>query len=293
MKKKILKAILGLILIILGISLLVVAYYLIADIETKVPEGVEETCNLEVETFIGRHLFILTPKEEKSNKVILYFHGGAYVAEATNEHWEFLENIVNDTKATVIMPDYPLTPKYTYKDVFTMVTPLYKEIIDKVDKENLIVMGDSAGGGIATALMERISDDTVDMPSKVILISPWLDVRLENPKIEEVQKIDNELNKDTLKLAGIAYAGQDGMDNYLVNPIDGNLSKLKNVTILTGTRDILNPDAHLFVEKAKEQGTEINLKEYQNAGHIWMIEKNSSNELIEKGYNDIIALINS
>ena len=290
---KILKAILGLILIILGISLLVVAYYLIADIETKVPEGIEETCNLEVETFIGRHLFILTPKEEKSDKVILYFHGGAYVAEATDDHWEFLEKIVNDTGATVIMPDYPLTPKYTYKDVFTMVTPLYKEIIDKVEKENLIVMGDSAGGGIATALMERISDDTVDMPSKVILISPWLDVRLENPKIEEIQKIDNELNKDTLRIAGITYAGQDGMDNYLVNPIDGDLSKLENVTILTGTRDILNPDAHLFVEKAKEQGTEIELKEYNDAGHIWMIEKNSSSELIQKGYDDIIALINS
>ena len=290
---KILKAILGLILIILGISLLVVAYYLIADIETKVPEGIEETCNLEVETFIGRHLFILTPKEEKSDKVILYFHGGAYVAEATDDHWEFLEKIVNDTGATVIMPDYPLTPKYTYKDVFTMVTPLYKEIIDKVEKENLIVMGDSAGGGIATALMERISDDTVDMPSKVILISPWLDVRLENPKIEEIQKIDNELNKDTLRIAGITYAGQDGMDSYLVNPIDGDLSKLENVTILTGTRDILNPDAHLFVEKAKEQGTEIELKEYNDAGHIWMIEKNSSSELIQKGYDDIIALINS
>lgn len=293
MKTKILKAILGMILVILGITLLVVAYYLIADIETKVPEGIEETCNLEVKTFIGRHLFILTPKEEKSDKVILYFHGGAYMAEATNDHWEFLENVVNDTKATVIMPDYPLTPKYTYKDVFTMVTPLYKEIIDKVDNENLIVMGDSAGGGIATALMERISDENIEMPNKVILISPWLDVRLENPEIEEIQKIDNELNKDTLRIAGITYAGQDGMDNYLVNPIDGDLSKLENVTILTGTRDILNPDAHLFVEKAKEQGTEIELKEYNDAGHIWMIEKNSSSELMHKGYDDIIALINS
>ena len=293
MKTKILKAILGLILIILGITLLVISYYVIVDIETKVPESVEKTCNLRIERFIGRNLFILTPKQEKSNKVILYLHGGAYVAEATNEHWEFLENIVKDTKATVIMPDYPLTPKHTYKDVFTMITPLYKEIIDKVDKENLIVMGDSAGGGIATALAEKMAKENIKMPHKVILISPWLDVRLENPKIEEVEKIDNELNKEALRIAGIAYAGEDGMDSYLVNPIDGDLSKLENVIILTGTKDILNPDAKLFVEKAKEQGSIVNIKEYEGAGHIWMIEKNSPKSLIEEGYNDIISLINS
>lgn len=195
--------------------------------------------------------------------------------------------------ATVILPDYPLTPKYTYKDVFNMVTPLYKEIIDKVESNNLIVMGDSAGGGIALALMERIGAEDIDMPSKTILISPWLDVRLTNPEIDEVQKIDKELNKETLKLAGIAYAGEDGMDNYLVNPIDGDLSKLENVTILTGTKDILNPDVDVLVDKAKEQGTNINVKEYDGAGHIWMIEKNSEEALIQEGYNDIIYLINN
>ena len=151
MKTKILKAILGMILVILGITLLVVAYYLIADIETKVPEGIEETCNLEVKTFIGRHLFILTPKEEKSDKVILYFHGGAYMAEATNDHWEFLENVVNDTKATVIMPDYPLTPKHNYKDVYNMVEPLYKEIVNSVGADNLIVIDKGKVKGIKTA----------------------------------------------------------------------------------------------------------------------------------------------
>ena len=75
------------------------------------------------------------------------------------------------------------------------------------------------------------------MPAKTILISPWLDVRLNNPMIDEVQKKDKELNKETLKLAGIAYAGEDGIESFLVNPIEGDLSKLKNVTILIGTHE--------------------------------------------------------
>lgn len=254
------------------------------------PKELKQTCNLETKQFMGRNIFIVTPKlKEKSNLHILYFHGGAYIAEATKQHWDFIERIVNDTGATVILPDYPLTPKYNYKDVFGMVDPLYKEIIDKVDTKNLVIMGDSAGGGLGLALEEKISEEDLPMPEKTILISPWLDVRLTNPKIDEVQKNDKQLNKETLKLAGIAYAGEDGINSYLVNPIDGDLSKLKNITILTGTFDILNPDVHVLKQKAEQVGVAIEIKEYEKARHIWLIDKNSGKYLEEQAYQDLMA----
>ena len=287
------KIIISIILIIILIALIAVAGFWIVDIETKVPKEVETSFDLKVEEFVGRKVFVISPKEEKVDKYIMYLHGGSYVAETSKDHWEFIEKLVEDTKSTVILPDYPLAPKYTYKDVFTMIAPLYKEIIEKIDKNNLILMGDSAGGGMSLALLEKLADENVEMPSKTILISPWLDVRLENPEIDEVQKQDKELNKETLKLAGIAYAGQDGINNYLVNPIDGDLSKLENITILTGTNDILNPDVHILKQRAKEQGTDIEIKEYNGAGHIWMIENNSGEELDKKGYQDILNLINN
>ncbi len=292
MKTKIVKISIEILFIIIAIILLLIAYYTIVDIKSSVPKAIEKKCQIETKQYMGRNLFIITPKnKERSNIKILYFHGGAYVAETTKKHWEFIEQIVNDTGATVILPDYPLTPKYIYKDVFKMVVPLYKEIIEKIDINQFILMGDSAGGGLGLALEEKIGEENLPMPSKTILISPWLDVRLNNPKIEEIQKKDKELNKETLKLAGIAYAGEDGMESFLVNPIEGNLAKLKNVTILTGTYDILNPDVAILKEKAKEVGTQIEVKEYEQAGHIWMIEKNSSEELINKGYQGILESI--
>ena len=225
---------------------------------------------LKVENYIGRKVFVVTPKNrEKTDKVILYFHGGAYMAEATKQHWEFIENLIDDTGATVIFPDYPLTPKYNYKDVFNMIFPLYKEIDERIDIENLKI------------------------PKEVILISPWLDVRLTNPDIEKVEKRDKKLNKEALKLSGIAYAGEEGIDSYLVNPIDGDLSKLRNITILIGTDDILNPDAHKLQEKAKNTNVEINLKEYENASHIWIIDKDSNKEVTKTGYEDLISIINN
>ena len=291
MAKKVLKVILELLLIIMGIVLLVFSYFMIVDIETKEPKEVGENCNLSNQTYKGRKIFIIEPNEEKNDIVILYFHGGSYMAEASNKHWNFLEKLAIDTKSTIVMPDYPLTPKYNYKDVFEMVEPLYKEITKKIDVKNLIVMGDSAGGGLGLALLEKVSQESIPLPEKTILISPWLDVRLTNPKIEEVQKKDTVLNKETLKLAGLAYSGEDGINSYLVNPIDGDLEKIKNVTIFTGTDDILNPDVYVLQERAKEVNVEIEVKEYESAKHIWVIEKNSDQKLIEQAYKELCEKI--
>ena len=291
MKAKIIKIIIGSTIMIMVAILLIIAYLMLVDIETKMPNKNTYTCNIDTRKFMGRNIFIITPKTlEKSDIKILYFHGGSYMAEATKEHWAFLERLVNDTGATVIMPDYPLTPKYNYEDVFRMVVPLYKEIIEKVNTNQLVIMGDSAGGGLSLALEEKLSKEDVEMPNKTILISPWLDVRLENEKIEKVEKLDKQLNKEALKIAGIAYAGENGINSYLVNPIDGDLSKLKNVTIYTGTYDILNPDVHILMKKAKEQNINIEVKEYEKASHIWIIQnKAEEKDLVEKAYNDILV----
>ena len=278
--KTIIKIIITILLMILAVSLIIAAYYLLIDIESKAPEEIESSCKIKTEEYMDRKIFVITPKENTANnKTILYFHGGSYVAEASNEHWKFVEKLVNETGDTVIMPDYPLTPKYNYKDVFRMVVPLYKEIIERINTEDLMLMGDSAGGGLSLALCEKIKEENIEQPGQTILISPWLDVRLNNEKIAEIEPYDKELNKEKLKLAGIAYAGEDGINSYLVNPIDGNLRGMKNITIYTGTNDILNPDVHKLEEKAKEVETIIDVKEYKDKGHIWLIKECNVEEL--------------
>ena len=288
MIRKTLLVIAILMLIIIGITLLVIAYLLIADIQSKTPKKISQECYITSNEFIGRKIFTLTPKiKNEKEKYILYFHGGSYIAETSEEHWNFLESIVKDTGYTVILPDYPLAPKYTYEDVFTMIEPLSKDIIAKIDTEDLIMMGDSAGGGMALALEEKLGEEGQKLPSKLILISPWLDTKLTNPKIDEVQKLDKDLNKEALKIAGVAYSGKNGGDSYLVNPINGPLDKLKNVIIYTGTYDILNPDVSLLVEKAKEQNVDIVVKEYIGMEHIWIV-KDTETEAYDEFLLDLI-----
>ena len=298
MKERIIKGVVTLIVLLILTAVAVIAYFMIAEIETTViPDESIYTCDIEQKMYMNRKVFILTPENvEKTDIVILYFHGGSYMAEIAQEHWSFLEKIINNTGATVIIPDYPLSPKHNYKDVFDMVVPLYNEIVSKINLENFVVMGDSAGGGLALALEEKITSENSEykLPVKTILISPWLDVRLGNPEIDEAQKNDKQLNKDTLKLAGIAYAGNDDINSYLVNPVDGDLSKLQNITIFTGTYDILNPDVHVLEERAKTQGIRIDVREYEGASHIWILkDSKEEKELIDEAFNELIEVLNS
>ena len=133
MKKTIIvRIIVGLMAICLSILVLTIAYFFNTDIETREPRQIIEECEINTYTYMERNVFTVTKKDAEENdnpKYIIYFHGGSYVAEATQNHWDFLENIVRDTEYTVIMPDYPLTPKYHYQDVYNMVEPLYREII--------------------------------------------------------------------------------------------------------------------------------------------------------------------
>lgn len=287
------KRILIILIIVIVITLIITLTYIkLKNTKSTPTKQIEKSCEIEEYEYKNRKVFKIAPQENTTNnKTILYLHGGAYMAEMTKEHWSFIEKLVQDTGATVILPDYPLAPMYNYKDVFEMIEPLYIEMVNKIDSKNIILMGDSAGGGLCAALLEKL-EETIPIPEKTILISPWLDVSMSNKEMEKVQPYDTDLNIESLKVAGISYAAGLNLKNYLVSPIYGDISKLKNVTIFTGTYDILNPDVYELEKKMNEIGESIEVKTYEQAKHNWVIMNNSEEDLIEQGYNDLCKIIN-
>ena len=284
-------------ILLIVLTMLALVYLFTGNIQSKPPKSLSKNYNLKEYDYQHRQVFTIEPDEEESSgKVIMYLHGGSYVGELYREHWNFFRDLIKDTGATIVVPDYPLTPQYKYTDVFGMVLPLYREMVKRVEKENFILMGDSAGGGIALALAEEAGKEDLNQPSKLILISPWLDVAMKTPKIDTVQKHDKMLNKKVLTIAGVAYAGGKNMDKYLVSPINGPLNKLENVIIYTGTYDILNPDVHTFEKLAKEKNLNLDIRETKGAAHIWLIkrytDKKYDDDKAKAAYNNLVQLIN-
>ena len=246
--------------------------------------------NLEKKQINGRNVFIIKPKTKKSKTNILYLHGGAYINSFSMIHWLLLKQIVNETKCTVIAPDFPLAPSYTYKDSFEMVTPIYEELLEKVGGENVILMGDSSGGGFALALAEKMKEENRAKNSQIILLSPWLDITLKNEEILKVDDKDPVLGIKGLQRAGKLYAGDIDCNNYLLSPINGEIKGLGKISIFIGTNDILEPDAKKFKKMAEEKGVEINYYESKDMIHTWMFfYLKESKETIR----EIVNLINS
>ena len=291
----IVKILLAIILIGTICAVVLIIYLFKGDIKARVPGYVKKEYNLSKYEVENRPVYVMKPKDGVTNDlVIMYVHGGSYVADLEKEHWKTCGDIINQLGCTIILPDYPLTPKYNYKDTINMMESLYKKVIQQVEPSNFVVMGDSAGGGLALALVEKMGEENITMPSQTILISPWLDVRMNNPKIAEIEENDPMLNKSALKLAGENYAGKDGIDSYLVNPVDGPLDKLQNVSIFTGTYDILNADVAILKERAEKVGTNINVYETEQATHIWLLYKYKDKEndpLVQEPYKQMIELL--
>jgi acetyl esterase/lipase len=230
-----------------------------------------ETCRVHKFQVNDRNVFTLQSKNENTcSRHILYLHGGAYVQGFNKFHWQFLAWLVKATGCTVTAPDYPLAPEHTHKEAFKMVTALYEQLLLTVSPGNLILMGDSSGGGLALALAQKLRNEQIVQPSQIVLLSPWLDITLTNPEISSIAKHDPFLDKNSLRKAGSLYAGEASTNDYLLSPVNGSLEGLGRISIFIGSKEILIADARKLKSLAERNGIEIDYYEYTDMVHAWM-----------------------
>ncbi|MDF0532108.1 alpha/beta hydrolase [Tsukamurella sp. 8F] len=199
---------------------------------------------------------------------VLYLHGGGFVEQPQHHHWRFLRWLVETTGASVVMPIYPLAPAADHRAIRRSVRAVY-DLRVAIHPGPRVVAGDSAGGALAVDLACSVRDEDGRIPSAVALGSPWLDMGVSDPRSDEVDPYDPELDIDGLKMAGRWYAGPDGVGSSEINPLAGDLTGLPPTVVLTGTRDLLNPDARRFVSLADAAGVDVELHEYPGMFHNW------------------------
>ncbi|MCW3467043.1 alpha/beta hydrolase fold domain-containing protein [Chitinophaga nivalis] len=219
----------------------------------------------------GRKVWSIQKRDTQPQRAILYLHGGAYIHNLVKQHWQFLDQLLLHTPyTTIIVPDYPLAPDHTYQDAFDMVVPIYKKLRQNSNITRVTLLGDSAGGGFSLALAQYALNAQLPQPDQLVLLSPWLDVALENPAIRDIDPLDPYLSVAGLQLAGKAYAGQKGTQHYLVSPINGPLAGLAPISLFIGTYDILVADARKFRILATAAGIPLRYVEYPEMVHVFL-----------------------
>lgn len=261
----------------------------LGDVRQELPDYKFDFSFDEKEEF-GMQVYYLNAQEKPKNSII-YLHGGSYVDQPVQWHWRFLNKLANNTNAEIVIPLYPLAPNHTYLEAYDAVTKLYQDYITSHQDSNIILMGDSAGGGLALGLAEYFGTNNIVQPDRLILISPWVDISMTNSQIEEFEGNDPMLNVEQLSACAESWAGGEDLKNWMLSPIYGDLSKLENVTIFVGTREILYPDCKLLAEKLEDQKVDYNLNVGIGLNHDYLLfpisEANKAMTVIKKTINSI------
>lgn len=218
-----------------------------------------------------RPVCTIEPVDTEAKVHIVYFHGGGYSMEATGLHFQLMKNLVKQTGCALTYIDYPLAPEHTVTQTIDMSLSAYKKLKAGYPKHRFILMGDSAGGGLALALAMRIRDEALDGPEQIILLSPWLDIALTNKRIPEYEKRDVILDVAALREIGEKYRGDVPADNYMVSPKFGDLSGLGGISVFYGTEEIFFPDCEEFCDEKQNGGYQVSGYEYDKMQHDWVI----------------------
>ena len=149
----------------------------------------------------------------------------------------------------------------------------YREITIKNYGDEFYLFGDSAGGGLALAVLQILRDEKIiPFPKKTVLMSPWVDLTMSNPKIGEAAERDPLLTMDCLYHAAERYIGNGDAKNPVLSPIFGRMDNLGKIFLLTGTHEILNPDCRkLKTKMMAAYGTELEFYEGEKMVHDWIL----------------------
>jgi acetyl esterase/lipase len=207
------------------------------------------------------------------NKHIIFLHGGGYLAEAIKGHRYIIEKLAKEYAFKVSFVDYPLAPEnYALKTV-DVVKKAYRKIANEHREDTILLFGDSAGGGLALALLQELRNDkSIRMPLKTVLVSPWVDVSMSNPKIKDYTEKDVLLSVKGLKEFGKLYAGELNLKNPLVSPIFGNHENLGEFKIFVSDSELLYPDAVLLHNKLNAaSGSSASIVVKEKMIHDWIV----------------------
>lgn len=212
----------------------------------------------------GFRLFTVTPRADATGRAVLYLHGGGYVNSIAPQHWALISRLA-DEGAVVHVPLYGLAPQHTFTEAYTLLDAVYAGL----GPAQLVVMGDSAGGGLALGFTQTLRDAGLKLPRSLTLIAPWLDIACRNPEIDALEPLDPWLARPGALMAGKAWAGGADRDDPRLSPILGDMAGLPPLHVYCGTRDIVYPDVKVLARRVREAGGEVELTIAEGACHVY------------------------
>ena len=222
----------------------------------KIPEGI----TVKEQSIEGIKSEWLIPAGANSEKLIMYVHGGGYVSGSCSDHRGFVSKFARFTGATNIVFEYRLAPEHPFPAAFDDSVKVYKWLLAEGYKpENIIIAGESAGGGLCLATLLALKENKIPMPVAAVAISPWTDLTCTS----DSYKTKNRFSPAPLNswyVFSKHYCGKTPATNPFISPLFGDLKGLPPLFINSGVNDELYDEGEKFAAKAKEAGVEVTFR---------------------------------
>jgi epsilon-lactone hydrolase len=253
---------------------------------SKIPQGI--TIN---EQFIeGMKSEWLIPKDSNTNKVILYVHGGGYVSGSCSDHRGFVAKFAKNTGVQNLLYEYRLAPEHSFPAALEDSVKIYKWLLSSGFKpDNIIIAGESAGGGLCLATLLALKERSIPLPIAGVAISPWTDLTCSS----ESYKTKNKLSPAPLNSWTIFseyYVSDNNAENPLISPLFGDLKGLPPIFINSGEDDELYEDGEKFYLKSKEAGVDVQFRAGRGMLHCYPLLSPMFKEATE-AMNEIVDFI--
>jgi acetyl esterase/lipase len=206
---------------------------------------------------------------KSQNKLVLFIHGGAFVSGPCQHHWDSIQSIVEKTDYNVWLCNYPKAPEHNLTEINKNIDAVYEAALQQYKAKNIILIGDSAGGSLVLTLTQRALQQNIEIPKKVIAISPVVDASFTNPKIDEVDKKDIILSKKGVLSAKRMTIGDTNINEKSISPINGDFSNFPELHLFIAENDISFPDQELLVQKLNRLKTNHLVYVGKKMPHIW------------------------
>lgn len=212
--------------------------------------------------------YVITPRGTDPRRTLVYLHGGGYVAGIDPFHVRFVASLASQLGLRVVLPDYPLAPEHTWRDSHETLAELAARWAK--DSDELLLGGDSAGGGYALALALTLRDRGGPHAGRMVLLSPWVDLTTSTPESEEFARRDPWLHLGKLRAYADWWAGSaDDLGRPEVSPALADLAGLPSTLMVCGTRDTLTPGCRLLARRAAEAGWDLSYVEAPGLIHVY------------------------
>lgn len=232
-----------------------------------------------------------TPQGVPQDKVFLYIHGGAYNAGSFTCYGPFVAHFAEKCNVKAILVGYRLAPEAPFPAGLEDVIGVDRSLIEGgIPGQNILIGGDSAGGGLSIAAMLSFKEQGLPQPNACVALSPWVDLTNTSETHQTRVKLDCILIKKELDEAAMMYANGTDLRHPLVSPLFADLFGLPPIFIQVGTDEILLADSLKLAENAHNAGVDITLKVWKGMFHIWHMMERYMPEA-KQAMNELYAFI--